>query len=141
MKFLRSSALMLLFTLGLGGCVAHTTTATTYAAQPEWVRPGYVQWIREVVHREQGNPAGGAVAGAIIGGILGSGRGGPGPIVGAAAGATIGAVASQGSRESRNYEVAVRFDDGGFQTFIYGGYSPFQPGQPVFLTPQGLTAR
>jgi outer membrane lipoprotein SlyB len=109
--------------------------------QQEWVRPGYVQWVREVVHREQGDPAGGALAGAIIGGLLGAGRHGPGALFGAAAGATVGAAASQGSAESRTYEVAVRFDDGGFQTFAYAGYSPFQPGEPVLMTPRGLTRR
>jgi len=34
--------------------------------------------------------------------------------------------------------VRVRFDDGGYSTFVYNGYSPFWPGQPVILTPQGL---
>jgi outer membrane lipoprotein SlyB len=139
-------SLMLLFTVGLGGCVVRTTTAgTTWgypaAPAPDWVRPGYVESIREVIHREEGDPAGGAVAGAIIGGLLGSGRGGPGPLFGAAAGATVGAAASQGSRESRSYEVTVRFDDGGRQLFVYGGYSPFRPGEPVLMTPSGLARR
>jgi hypothetical protein len=34
--------------------------------------------------------------------------------------------------------VTVRFDDGTSGMFIYHGYSPFQPGEPVVLTPQGL---
>jgi outer membrane lipoprotein SlyB len=137
----RTLSLALLFTLGLGGCYATTTTATTYAApEPEWARPGYVQWIREVVDRREGNPAGGAVAGAIIGGLL-FGHNAPSTIVGAAAGAAVGAAASQGSSESRRYEVAVRFDDGAFQTFIYPNGSPFRPGEPVMLTPRGLYRR
>jgi hypothetical protein len=32
----------------------------------------------------------------------------------------------------------VRFDDGILQTFSYGGYLPFRPGERVVLTPQGL---
>ena len=139
MKSLRGLSLMLLFTLTAGGCVATTTTATTYGpGQQEWGRPGSVAWVREVVHRQVGDPAGGALAGAIIGGILGGGRGG-GAIIGAIGGAVVGASVSQGSSESRVYQVAVKFDDGGFEVFGYQGYSPFAPGQPVVLTPQGLT--
>lgn len=140
MKSSRCFTLVLLFTL-LPACATTSTTSTTWTAQPPppaWARPGHVEWVREVVRRQEGNPVGGAVAGAIIGGILGGGRG-PGAVVGAAGGAMIGAAASQGSAESRSYEVAVRFDDGAMQVFGYGGYSPFAPGEPVVLTPQGLT--
>ena len=142
MKSLRVVSLMLLFTLSTGACVATTTTATTsYApSPPEWGRPGSVAWVREVVHRREGDPAGGALAGAIIGGILGGGRGG-GALVGAIGGAMVGASVSSGSSESRFYQVAVRFDDGGFEVFGYQNYSPFSPGQPVVLTPHGLTGR
>jgi outer membrane lipoprotein SlyB len=142
MKSFRAIPLMLLFTVSAGGCVATTTTATTSypAAQPEWARPGSVAWVREVVHRRVGDPVGGALAGAIIGGLLGGGRG-PGAVAGAVGGAVVGASVSQGSSETRAYEVAVRFDDGGFEVFGYQGYAPFAPGQPVMLTPQGLTGR
>jgi len=141
MKSLEVGSLMLLFTLSLGGCYATTTTATTtYAANEQWGRPGAVASVREVVHRQQGDPAGGAVAGAIIGGLLGGGRGG-GAVLGAIGGAMVGASLSQGYSESRVYEVAVRFDDGGMETYGYQGYAPFSPGQPVVLTPQGLAAR
>jgi hypothetical protein len=37
------------------------------------------------------------------------------------------------------YHVVVRFDDGGQGVFNYQGYPPFGPGEPVALTPQGLT--
>jgi outer membrane lipoprotein SlyB len=142
MKGFRVVSVMLLFTLSIGGCVATTTTSTTSypPAQADWGRPGSVAWVREVVHRQVGDPAGGAVAGAIIGGILGGGRGG-GAVVGAIGGALVGASVSQGSSESRVYQVAVRFDDGGFEVFGYQNYAPFAPGQPVVLTPQGLAPR
>lgn len=142
MKGLRVVSLMLLFTLSAGGCVATTTTATTsYApSPPEWGRPGSVAWVREVVHRQEGDPAGGALAGAIIGGILGGGRGG-GALAGAIGGAVVGAAVSQGSSESRVYQLGVHFEDGGFEVFVYQNYSPFAPGQPVVLTPHGLTGR
>jgi outer membrane lipoprotein SlyB len=141
MKSLRAVSLMLLFTLSTGGCVATTTTATTtYAPEAEWARPGAVAWVREVVHRRQGDPVGGAIAGAIIGGLLGGPRG-SGALAGAVGGAVVGAAVSQGSSESRAYEVAVRFDDGGFEVFGYQNFAPFSPGQPVMLTPHGLTGR
>src|SRR2546423_15374682 len=100
MKTFHRTALLLLFTLGPSACVATTTSSTTWAAPqgPEgYERPGRVAWIREVVERDQGNPAGGALAGAIIGGFLG-GRG-PGALLGAIGGAAIGAAASQGGGE------------------------------------------
>ena len=56
-------------------------------------------------------------------------------------GSAVGAAASQGSAETRSYHVLVRFDDGGYGTFVYDRFSPFQPGELVWLTPQGLTRR
>ena len=73
----------------------------------------------------------------MIGGFLFGGRG-PGALVGAAGGAAVGASASQGSSETRNFQVLVRFDDGAYGMFVYGGYSPFAPGEAVVLTPRGL---
>jgi outer membrane lipoprotein SlyB len=96
-----------------------------------------VQSVREVVQRTEGNPAGGAIAGALIGAFLFGGHG-PEALAGAAGGAAVGAAASQGSSESRTYEVLVRFDDGAYGTFVYAGYSPFRPGERVLLTQQGL---
>ena len=104
---------------------------------PEWVRYGTVTNVREVIQRREGDPAGGALAGAIIGGILGGGRG-PGALFGAMGGAAVGAAASSGSSERISYEVWVRFQDGGYQAFVYAAYPPFRPGDPVALTPHGL---
>ena len=89
------------------------------------------------MQRVEGNPAGGALAGALIGGFLFRGRG-PASLFGAVAGASIGAAASQGSAETRTYQVLVHFDDGAYGMFVYRGYSPFRPGEAVVLTPQGL---
>jgi outer membrane lipoprotein SlyB len=147
MRPLRFSAILLSVVrlLLTAGCYATTATSqTTWAAgappPAEWARPGYVEWVREVVRRQQGNPAGGAAAGAIIGAIVGGGRG-PGALIGAAGGAAVGAAASQGTAERRTYEVAVRFDDGAGQVFLFEGYSPFAPGEAVALTPRGLARR
>jgi outer membrane lipoprotein SlyB len=131
-----------IFAGGAVGCATTSTRSTTWTAEapaPQpWARYGRVSWVREIVQRQEGNPAGGAVAGAIIGGLLGGGRG-PGALVGAAGGAAIGAASSQGSTESRRYEVMVGFADGAYQVFVYNGGSPFRPGQPVVQTAQGLS--
>jgi outer membrane lipoprotein SlyB len=122
-------------------CATTTTSSTTWgdpAGPGNWARPGRVESVQEVVRRVEGNPAGGALAGALIGGFLFRGNG-PATLLGAAGGAAVGAAASQGSSETRSYQVLVRFDDDGtYGMFVYGGYSPFRPGEPVVLTPQGL---
>ncbi|HEY0714102.1 MAG TPA: hypothetical protein VGF45_15585 [Polyangia bacterium] len=135
-------AVVLLSSL-LAACSTTTTSSTTWTAQPPptWARPGHVESIREIVQRTQGNPAGGAVAGALIGGLLFGGHHHHPSLFGAAIGAATGAAVSQGTTESRTYEVLVRFDDGGHGIFVYANQSPFAPGQPVVLTPQGLGPR
>ncbi|HEX3696350.1 MAG TPA: hypothetical protein VH374_13290 [Polyangia bacterium] len=123
--------------------VSACATTTTWTAPPggNWVRPGHVESVQEIVQRTEGNPAGGALAGALIGGFLFHGRG-PARLFGMAGGAAVGAAASQGGREDRTYQVLVRFDDDGeYGVFLYRNYSPFQPGQLVVLTPRGLAQR
>jgi len=122
------------------GCVATETRSPEWVATGNWTRPGRVESIREIDRRVEGNPAGGALVGALIGGILFHGRG-PASLFGAATGATIGAAASSGSVESRSFQVLVRFDDGDYGMFVFGGASPFGPGDLVVLTPQGLMRR
>jgi outer membrane lipoprotein SlyB len=157
----RLVALLAAPALLLSACTTVTRSSTTWG-EPSgydagWERPGYVQSIRETVTRTEGHPAGGAVAGALIGGLLGSALGGhthydrygyahrhgsaAGAVVGAIGGAAVGAAASQGASEDRVYEVLVRYDDGGQESYAYRGGSPFQPGEAVVLTPQGLTRR
>ncbi len=150
------TALALVPALLLSACVSTTSTTRTWGDPngSAWARYGRVESIRETVRRQEGNPAGGAIAGALIGGILGSAIGGhthydrwgnaynsgsgAGAVVGAVGGAMVGAAASQGSSEERSYEVLVRFEDGGYETFVFGGALPFQVGDAVSLTPQGL---
>jgi outer membrane lipoprotein SlyB len=130
-------------TLLLSACVTTSTTTRTWGEPygQGWARYGRVESVRETVHRQQGDPAGGAVAGAIIGGLLGnawSGGYGGATVAGAIGGAMVGSAASQGAAEQRIYEVFVRFDDGALETFVYQGVLPFQPGDPVALTANGL---
>ena len=136
MKTLSRIAFVLLVAV-MPACATTTTTSSEWGGGPEWVRYGTVTNVREVIQRREGNPAGGALAGAIIGGILGGGRG-PGALFGAVGGAAVGAAASSGSSERVSYEVWVRFQDGGYQAFVYASYPPFRPGDPVALTPHGL---
>jgi outer membrane lipoprotein SlyB len=122
----------------LTGCGTTQTTSTTWTEpNGRFGRFGRVEAVQEVVRRSEGQPLLGAVAGALIGGFL---LGGPGraAIAGAAEGAAVGAAASQGSSESRTYNVIIRFDDGGSATFPYADYSPFRPGERVMWTAQGL---
>ncbi|HET6440689.1 MAG TPA: hypothetical protein VFG59_21700 [Anaeromyxobacter sp.] len=152
-----SSALIAIASLAFSGCVVTTTEARSWydeGEQSAYERHGRVDSVREVVQRQQGNPAGGAVAGAIIGGLIGGALGAhthydrfgyaysvpsaPGAMVGAMGGAAVGAAASQGGGETRWYEVNVRFDDGGYETFTYRSAPPFRAGDEVLLGPRGL---
>ncbi len=128
----------------LSACGTTTTTTRTWGEPygQGWARYGHVESVRETVQRQQGDPAGGAVAGAIIGGLLGnawSGGHGGATVAGAVGGAMVGAAASQGQGEQRLYEVFVRFDDGAMERFVYQGYLPFNVGERVVLTAQGLS--
>lgn len=150
MRLTQLFALALVGPVLASGCVVTTTRATTWTDQgpqgyQEWARYGRVEQVREVVTETRGDPAGGAVAGAVIGGLIGSAIGGrhngASTVAGAIGGAMIGANASQGGAVRRRFEVTVRFDDGGVQTFVYANGSPFRPGDYITQTPQGLYPR
>lgn len=117
------------------GCATTSTTSTEWTDEYS-PREGRVESVRQIVHRVQGNPAGGAVAGALIGAVLFGGHG-PRTLFGAAAGAATGAALSSGSYETRDYEVVVRFDNGARGVFTYRDYSPFAPGDRIALGPDG----
>jgi outer membrane lipoprotein SlyB len=155
----RLASLATLTALLSTACATTTTTSTTWGegSAPEWARVGYVASIRETVTRQQGNPGAGAVAGAVVGGLLGSAIGGrahydrygrvhhhgsgAGAVAGAIGGAVVGATASQGGAEQRTYEIFVRFEDGGSETFASGPPLAFQVGEEVVQTPRGLERR
>jgi outer membrane lipoprotein SlyB len=128
----------------LAGCYTTSTYSREvepgYARRPAWSRQGEIVSIREIVHRTQGEPVGGAIAGGLIGGLLGhaiTGEGG-GALVGAVGGAATGAAVSQGSSERRTYEVEVRFDDGSVGRIAYAAPPPWHTGDRVRQTARGL---
>jgi outer membrane lipoprotein SlyB len=138
---IRPLALALL-ALGASACVTTSTRSTTWQGRPPPMadRPGRVEWVRETIHRQEGNPAGGAAVGAVVGGLLGhaiTGHSG-GTLVGAIGGAAAGASASQGSAEQRTYDMAVRFDDGAFGVYHFLNWCPFRPGERIVWTPRGF---
>jgi outer membrane lipoprotein SlyB len=126
-------------------CATTTTASTTLGdpAQGNWVLYGRVENVRQTIHQEHGDPAGGAVAGAVVGGVLGTVLGGRGfgTFFGAAEGAMIGAETSRGDSMGRTFEVFVRFEDGSLRTFVYQEHLPFRPGDYVVWTAQGLAHR
>jgi outer membrane lipoprotein SlyB len=138
MRFVRScaAALVAASTLALG-CATTTTYSTEQTMPDEYApRTGIVESVRQVVRRVQGNPAAGAAAGALVGAVLFGGRG-PRTLFGAAAGAATGAALSQGSYETRAFEIVIRFDNGTRGVFTYRDYSPFAPGDRIELTDRG----
>jgi outer membrane lipoprotein SlyB len=133
--------LTLVLLVALSAACATTTTTSTTWTDPGAVaygRAGSVASVQEIVQRTEGNPGAGAVAGALIGGFLFGGGRGPAAVAGAVGGAAVGAAASAGTSEQRTYQVVVQFDDGAYGEFVYGGYSPFRPGERVIVTPGGL---
>jgi outer membrane lipoprotein SlyB len=156
---IRSIAALALVPLLVSGCVTTSTTTSSWSGEDAyaWERPGRVVKVREIVQRQEGNPAGGAVAGALIGGLFGSMLGGhthydywghahshlsgAGAAVGAVGGAMVGAAASAGSAQTVSHEILVRFDDGSRQVFRFAGPVSFQIGEAVAMTPNGLERR
>jgi outer membrane lipoprotein SlyB len=128
----------------LSGCVTSETYSRTLDSDAPraraWYREGSIESIREIIHRTEGNPVGGAVAGSLVGALLGhaiTGSGG-GALVGAVGGAATGAAVSQGSGEQREYEVLVRFDDGSRGRVVYSTPPAWRAGDRVRQTARGL---
>jgi outer membrane lipoprotein SlyB len=133
----------LLATLLVQGCGTVETEAGRPGPAGNWVLYGQVESVRQVARYVHGDPAGGAVAGAVIGGLLGTALGGRGfgTFVGASEGAMIGANSSEGGYVGSDFEVHVRFEDGGLRTFVYHDQLPFRRGEYVVWTAQGLARR
>ena len=121
------------------GCAAsHTYSRTEGESQEPAAQIRYErgQTLREEAGRVDSEPAEDALSGAFVGDAVGAYR--PAMLFGSAGGNTLGAFATDDRAEARRFDVTVRFDDGSFQTFSCNGFSPFQPGDQVMLTPRGL---
>ena len=82
---------------------------------------GTVESVREVAVEAKGS-GGGAVAGGLVGGLIGNqwGRGATrdiATVLGAVGGAYAGNHIEKSVKESKRYDVSVRFDDGSTRTF------------------------
>ena len=98
---------------------------------------GTIESVREVPI-ETGGSGTGAVAGGIVGGILGNqlGRGTTrdiATVIGAIGGAYAGNHIEKSMKESKRYDVVVRFEDGSTRTFSGDAPSSWQVGDRVRL--------
>jgi outer membrane lipoprotein SlyB len=103
---------------------------------------GVVETVREVAVEPKGS-GGGAVAGGVVGGILGNqiGKGGTrdiATILGAVGGAFAGNHIEKSVKESKRYDVIVRFEDGSSRTFSSDTPPAWQSGDRVRLQNGGL---
>ena len=87
---------------------------------------------------EPKNSGGGAVAGGVVGGIIGNqiGKGATrdiATVLGAVGGAYAGNHIEKSSKESKRYDVVVRFEDGSTRTFSSDSPPAWQSGDRVRL--------
>jgi len=105
---------------------------------------GVVQAVNEVAVEPKGS-GGGAVTGGIVGGILGNqiGKGATrdiATVLGAVGGAYAGNHIEKSVKESKHYDVVVRFEDGSTRTFSSDSPPAWQSGDRVRLQNGLLTA-
>ncbi len=105
---------------------------------------GVVETVREVAVEPKGS-GGGAVAGGLVGGIIGNqwGRGATrdiATVLGAVGGAYAGNHIEKSVRESKRYDVVVRFEDGSTRTFSSDTPPAWHGGDRVRLQSGVLTA-
>jgi outer membrane lipoprotein SlyB len=114
--------------------------APTYAAVPMpaiCVDCGVVESVREVAVEAKGS-GGGAITGGVVGGFIGNqlGRGATrdiATVLGAVGGAFAGNHIEKSVKESKRYDVLVRFEDGSTRTFSSDSPPAWQSGDRVKL--------
>ncbi|MCF8149269.1 MAG: glycine zipper 2TM domain-containing protein [Burkholderiaceae bacterium] len=114
--------------------------APTFAAStpaPVCHECGVVEAVREVAVEPKGS-GGGAVAGGVVGGIIGNqiGKGATrdiATVLGAVGGAYAGNHIEKSTKESKRYDVIVRFEDGSTRTFSSETPPAWQSGDRVRL--------
>ena len=121
-----------------------TYASTTAPPLPAICRDcGVVEAVREVPVEAKGS-GGGAVAGGIVGGIVGNqiGKGATrdiATVLGAVGGAYAGNHIEKSTKESKRYDVVVRFEDGSTRTFSSDSPPAWQSGDRVRLQNGSLT--
>ncbi|BAO30154.1 outer membrane lipoprotein [Sulfuritalea hydrogenivorans] len=103
---------------------------------------GVVQAVNEVVVEPKGS-GGGAVAGGLVGGIIGNqiGKGATrdiATVLGAVGGAYAGNHIEKSTKESKRYDIVVRFEDGSTRTFSSDSPPAWHRGDRVRLQNDGL---
>lgn len=125
-------------TVAARGAVAPAPTYANTAPLPAICREcGTVEAVREVAVEPKGS-GGGAVAGGIVGGLIGNqwGRGATrdlATVLGALGGAYAGNHIEKSVKESKRYDVIVRFEDGSTRTYSSDSPPAWQTGDHVRL--------
>lgn len=129
------------------GPVVAVAPAPTYAGSTQAPATicrdcGVVQAVNEVVMEPKGS-GGGAVAGGLVGGIIGNqiGKGATrdiATVLGAVGGAYAGNHIEKSTKESKRYDVVVRFEDGSTRTFSSDAMPVWHRGDRVRLQNDGL---
>jgi len=120
------------------------TYANTAPLPPICRDCGVVQAVNEVIVEPKGS-GGGAVTGGIVGGIIGNqfGKGASrdiATVLGAVGGAYAGNHIEKSVKESKRYDVVVRFEDGSTRTFSSDSAPAWHNGDRVRLQNGLLTA-
>ncbi|NJD36388.1 MAG: glycine zipper 2TM domain-containing protein [Betaproteobacteria bacterium] len=98
---------------------------------------GVVEDVREIADEPKAS-GGGAIAGGLVGGLIANriGKGSTrsiATVLGAAGGAYAGNYIEKSMKQSKHYEVLVRFDDGSTRTFSSDSAPAWQSGDRVTL--------
>lgn len=98
---------------------------------------GVVETVREIAVEPKGS-GGGAIAGGLVGGLIANqiGKGSTrsiATVLGAAGGAYAGNYIEKSMKQSKQYEVLVRFEDGSTRTFSSDSAPTWQSGDRVRL--------
>lgn len=96
---------------------------------------GQIASVNEIVTKGDGTGLG-AVGGAVVGGVLGNQVGGGrgkdlATVAGAVGGAVAGNEIEKRAKSEKSYEIVVRLDEGGSQTFIEPNLPSWRPGDRV----------
>lgn len=125
-------------TVAARGTVSPAPTYSSAVPLPAICRDcGTVEAVREVAVEPKGS-GGGAVAGGIVGGLIGNqwGRGATrdiATVLGALGGAYAGNHIEKSVKESKRYDVIVRFEDGSTRTYSSDSPPAWQAGDHVRL--------